>query len=235
MTLKNLLLPLSLLISLTSVAQTTLPTEKINGSSFHISTQIQRTVEKDLILVELYTRASGKSLNELKKTIAVNLNKVIEQLKTQPSIEFSLQNIRNYPDYDTKGKMTGWVAEGSIHLKSQETEAVAKILDNLGNKVAIRYLDFGISPEKMTALEDEMTQELIKQFQYKARLISKTLNAAQYKLHNVRLSLPNTAHSASPIQTRMYSAANNHLTETIPLEAGKTTLSATASGEIIFE
>lgn len=235
MILKNFLFPFALLISLNSLAQPIIVSEH-NGSTFHFSTQIQRTVEKDVVRAELYSRQSGKSLSELSKGVNSNLNTLIKQLKSQPEIEFSLQNIRHYADYDNKGKMTGWVAEGSISVKSQNTEAIAKILDNLGESIAIRYIDFSISPEKMTALEEEMLQELIQQFQHRAALLSKTLNASKYKLHNVHLNLPNTPHSASPIQTRMYSAANNdNFQAGIMLEAGKITLSATASGEVIFE
>lgn len=236
MTLKNLLLPIYLLTSLVSFATANIPPEKINGSTFQISTQVHRSVEKDIIRAELYTRTSGKSLNELKKTLSINLNKAIEQLKTQPTIEFSLQNIKNYPDYDNKGKMTGWVSEGSISLKSKDPDAIAKVLDNLSDKIAIRYLDFSISAEKMAKLEDEMIQELIQNLQQKATLISAALNTKKYTLHKVQLSLPNNVLTSSPIQARMYSAINNDTSrESIPLDAGKMYLSATASGEIIFE
>lgn len=211
--------------------------ENGKGSVFHFSTQVSRSVEKDLMQVEVYSRKSGKNLAELKKYISTNLNKVLEDAKKQPEIEISADGVSNFADYDNKGKVIGWVAEGRISLKSKNFDAIAKVLENLGEQVAIDYINFSVSPEKMASLEDEMTLEIIKQFQHKAELIQKGLNAKKYVLTDIHLNTPN---EGSQVMPRMYAAsakmaALSSEADALPLEAGKATVSANASGKVTFE
>lgn len=213
--------------------------EKNSGSVFHFSTQVSRTVEKDLMQAEVYSRKSGKNLADLKKTVSTHLNKVLAQAKQYPSIDISAEGISNYADYDSKGKVIGWVAEGRISLKSKDFDSVAKVLENLGDQVAISHVDFSVSPEKMASLEDEMTLEIIKQFQHKAGVIQQGLNAKSYVLSDIRLNTPNGAGNVVPVQARMFSAsakmASMEMADSLPMEAGKASISASASGKVTFE
>lgn len=208
------------------------------GSQFHFSTQVSRTVEKDLMKAEVYSRKSGKSLAELKTQVSTNLNKFLEIAKQHADIDIAANGISNYADYNKDGKVTGWVAEGQITLTSKNFDAMAKVLENLGDHVAISYIDFSVSPEKMASLEDEMTLEIIKQFQHKADVIQQGLNAKKYVLSDVRLNTPSDIAPASG--PRMYAvstmkASSMSSAEQLPLEADKQTISATASGKVIFE
>lgn len=241
MKLKNYLaiLPLALVTLGVSAetANTTEPKEE-SGSVFHFSTQVTRHVEKDLMHADVYSRKSGKNLAELKKTVSADLNKVLELAKQDSSIEVSADGISNYAEYDNKGKVIGWVAEGHIQLKGKNFEAIAKVLENLGDNVAIGSVDFSVSPEKAKALEDEMTLEIIQQFQHKAEVIQKGLKANKYILSDVRLDTPNGANNGYPAP-RMYAmeAASMKMksADELPLEAGKQIINASASGKVRFE
>lgn len=231
-----LILPLAA-TSFTATAEQATTAHRTEGSTFHFSTQVQRTVEKDLMQAEVYSRKSGKQLSALKKGVSSSLNKVLAYAKTLPALEISAEGINNYADYDQKGKVIGWVAEGSITLKSKDFDAIANVLENLGDDVAIRYIDFSLSPEKIAALEDEMTLEVIEKFQHKANVIQKALKAEKYVLSSVNLTTPNGHYQPPMAQARAFSAAKSaEMTAIeIPLEAGKATISANASGKVIFE
>lgn len=185
---------------------------------------------------EVFSRKTGKNLAELKKAVSINLNKVLEAAKKDPSIEVSANGISNSADYDNQGRVKGWEAEGRILLKSKNFEAIATILDNLGSEIAISYVDFSVSPEKMASLEDEMTLEIIKQFQHKANVIQKGLNAQKYVLSDIQLDTPNG--NQPHYEPRMYMAKESRAaaeSASMPLDAGKQTISATASGKVTFE
>lgn len=235
MKLQNLLMILPLATATLAFANPA--TESNKGSTFHFSTKVERVVEKDLMRAEVYSRKSGKNLGELKKSVSENLNKVLELAKKQSDIDVSADGISNFADYDNKGKVIGWVAEGGISLQSKNFDAIANVLENLGDNVAIRYVDFSVSPEKLASLEDEMTVEIIKQFQHKAEVIQKSLNAQKYQLSDVHLNTPNGENHRPA--TRFYMAeakmAASSPADSIPLEAGKATISANASGKVVFE
>lgn len=234
MKLQNLLMILPLATATLAFANPT--TESNKGSTFHFSTKVERVVEKDLMRAEVYSRKSGKNLGELKKSVSENLNKVLELAKKQSGIDVSADGISNFADYDNKGKVIGWVAEGGISLQSKNFDAIANVLENLGDNVAIRYVDFSVSPEKLASLEDEMTVEIIKQFQHKAELIQKSLNAQKYQLSDVHLNTPNGEnHRPEPRFYMAEAKMASSSADSIPLEAGKATISANASGKVVFE
>lgn len=223
-------LAFALLIGSAFNAQTSQAQE--NHSIFHLSTQVHRTVEKDVMHAEISARQNGKDLATLKKSLSAQLNPVLDHAKSIKEIELNAEGIQQYADYNDKGKIIGWVAEGRIQLQSKNFEAIAHILDNLKGDVAISHIHFSVSKEKIASLEDEMTQEIIRQFQHKAELIRQSLNAKTYRLSEVRLDTPN---GETPLyETRMYSAKAENLNTGLPLEAGKQTLSASASGKVVL-
>ena len=204
--------------------------------SFVFSTQVNRIVDKDLMQVGLYSHKSGKNLTELNKEVSVELNKFLEVAKAHPAIEISADGVSNSPNYDNKNRVNGWVTEGRITLKSKDFEAMAKVLDNLGEKIAISYIDFSVSPETMAMLEDEMTLDIIKQFQHKAEVIQKGINAKSYILRNVQLNTPNGESAPSAFRAKSaFATSMNKSYENLPLEAGKETISASATGTVIFD
>ncbi|WP_301098157.1 SIMPL domain-containing protein [Otariodibacter sp.] len=232
------ILPLALTMMDVS-AEVTQPVNQVidkQGSIFHFSTKVTRTVEKDLMRAQIYSRQSGKSLLDIKKKVSVNLNKVLESIKQYSSINVSTTGISNRVDYDDKGKAKGWVAEGQIVLQSKDFEIMAKVLETLGNDVAIDYVNFSISPEKRASLEDEMTVEIINQFKHKAEVIQQSLQAKNYVLSEITLNTPNSGGQYQRSMPVMYATKSLSAMEddSLPLEAGTGELSATASGKIIF-
>lgn len=237
---KKLLIALPFaLASLTAFAETATETAaKKSQSVFHFSTEVSRTVEKDLMNATILSRKTGKSLPELTKAVSANLNKVLEDAQKSKKIEIQTNNIRQYANYNQKGKVDGWVAEGHLQLKSKDFQEMAKVLENLGEDVAIESLYFSVSPETMVALEDAMTLDIIHQFQHKAGVIQNAIKAKKYVLSDVHLNTPNgsegnqyTFRSAMPMMAK---AADSSGVE-LPLEAGKETISATATGRVTFE
>lgn len=209
-------------------------TDVNQATMFQFSAEASRTVEKDLMDVSLYSRKSGKSLVNLKNEVSVNLNKVLAAVKQYPEIEVKADGISNRVNYNEKGKVDGWIAEGYINLKSKSFSSIEKVLEGLSNQVAINDIRFSVSPETMKVLEDELTLEVIKRFKYKAEVVQKSLNAKGYQLVDVQLNTLNSegTYGVRPMMAMDKSA---NYSEEMPLEAGKEIISATASGKVKFE
>ena len=209
-------------------------TDVNQATMFQFSAEASRTVEKDLMDVSLYSRKSGKSLVNLKNDVSVNLNKVLAAVKQYPEIEVKADGISNRVNYNEKGKVDGWIAEGYINLKSKNFSSIEKVLEGLSNQVAINDIRFSVSPETMKVLEDELTLEVIKRFKYKAEVVQKSLNAKGYQLVDVQLNTLNSegTYGVRPMMAMDKSA---NYSEEMPLEAGKEIISATASGKVKFE
>ena len=218
-----------------------------NKTEFHFSTDVTREVEQDSMQASLSSRKEGKSVKELKSEVNEKLNKVMDLIKQYPSIEVSSNGIRTYPTYYTQknGKrlIENWVAEGELVLKSKDLESMAKVLDNLGDNASIDNVSFSVSKEKLASLEDEMTLEIIQQFQHKAEIIQKGLNAKKYTLQNVRLNTPSDRASFSDgyyfaeerALSKMALSSEAKTAEPMILIPGKQIIKASADGSIQFE
>ena len=210
-------------------------TDVNQATMFQFSAEASRTVEKDLMDVSLYSRKSGKSLVNLKNDVSVNLNKVLAAVKQYPEIEVKADGISNRVNYNEKGKVDGWIAEGYIHLKSKNFSSIEKVLEGLSNQVAINDIRFSVSPETMKVLEDELTLEVIKRFKHKAEVVQKGLNAKGYQLVDVQLNTLNSEGTYYGVRPMMAMDKSANYSEEMPLEAGKEIISATASGRVKFE
>ena len=209
--------------------------ETKQATTFQFTTEVSRTVEKDLMDVSLYSRKSGKSLVNLKNEVSANLNKVLDVAKQYPDIEVQADGILNRVNYNDKGKVDGWIAEGYIHLKSKNFSSIEKVLEGLSNQVAINDIRFSVSPETMKVLEDELTLEVIKRFKHKAEVVQKGLNAKGYQLVDVQLNTLNSEGTYYGVRPMMAMDKSANYSEEMPLEAGKEIISATASGRVKFE
>lgn len=202
---------------------------------FSFSTEVSRTVEKDLMRAMVYSQKKGKSLSELKSAVSAHLNKVIAKAKSYMGINIQTEGVSSYPDYNQENKVDGWVVEGRILFETKDFAAMAEVLDQLGDDVAIGQISFSVSPEKMSALEDEMTLEIIKQFQHKAEVVQKGLNATRYTLSQVQLDTPNGEGIHQRPMMAMAKSSYTVQESRLPLEAGSEIISARASGTVTFE
>ncbi|VEI48551.1 periplasmic/secreted protein [Actinobacillus equuli] len=73
-------------------------------TQFSFSTEVSRTVEKDLMRAMVYSQKVGKSLSELKSTVSTNLNKVIADAKPYMGIKIQTEGVSSYPNYNQKIK-----------------------------------------------------------------------------------------------------------------------------------
>ncbi|WP_150540311.1 SIMPL domain-containing protein [Actinobacillus vicugnae] len=220
--------------SMTAHAEQT-PATMNKPIQFSFSTEVNRMVEKDLMRTVIYSRKTGKSLSDLKATVSANLNKVITDAKSYTGIKIQTEGVSSYPDSNQKNKVESWVVEGRVLFETKDFAAMAKVLDNLGDEAAISYVTFSVSPEKMAALEDEMTLDIIKQFQHKAEVVQKGLNAKSYTLSQVQLETPNGEGMRQMPMMAMAKSSYSEQESGLPLEAGSEVISARASGTVTFE
>lgn len=231
------ILPLAA-VAFGAFAETEEPAKSSNNGDtvFNFSAEVRKVVDKDLMTAVVYSRKTGTSLAELKETVSKNLNTVLSSVKRYSTIEVETTGIQNYANYD-KDKVDGWVAQGDITLKSKDFVSMEKVLNALGDDIAINTIYFSVSPEKLALLEDEVTLEMIKKFQHKAEVIKKGLGAKNYTLSEVRLETPNNSHYRGRAVMMATAEAEPSMKSSnkIPLEAGKATIVTHAEGSVKFK
>ena len=197
--------------------------------------EAERQIERDLMQVNLFYQSEGKNLSELNKTVNTRLNKAIGIAKQYPAVAIQGNTRNTMVQYDGKGKQSGWMARVELMLESKDSQALSDVINALDDTLAIENISASVSDEKLTHVENELTQAVLEKFKNKALLIQNTLQMKNYRVMDLNISAANEhnyarvyyAPTAKSALTLSESASN-----AVPLENGKETVRMRVKGRI---
>ena len=197
--------------------------------------EAERQIERDLMQVNLFYQSEGKNLSELNKTVNARLNKAIGIAKQYPAVAIQ-GNMRNtMVQYDGKGKQSGWLARVELMLESKDSQALSDVINALNDTLAIENISASVSDEKLTHVENELTQAVLEKFKNKALLIQNTLQMKNYRVMDLNISAANE-HNYAPVYYEPTAKSALTLSESasnaVPLENGKETVRMRVKGRI---
>ena len=197
--------------------------------------EAERQIERDLMQVNLFYQSEGKNLSELNKTVNTRLNKAIGIAKQYPAVAIQ-GNMRNtMVQYDGKGKQSGWLARVELMLESKDSQALSDVINALDDTLAIENISASVSDEKLTHVENELTQAVLEKFKNKALLIQNTLQMKNYRVMDLNISAANE-HNYAPVYYEPTAKSALTLSESasnaVPLENGKETVRMRVEGRI---
>lgn len=197
--------------------------------------EAERQIERDLMQVNLFYQSEGKNLSELNKTVNTRLNKAIGIAKQYPAVAIQGNTRNTMVQYDGKGKQSGWLARVELMLESKDSQALSDVINALDDTLAIENISASVSDEKLTHVENELTQAVLEKFKNKALLIQNTLQMKNYRVMDLNISAANE-HNYAPVYYEPTAKSALTLSESasnaVPLENGKETVRMRVKGRI---
>lgn len=197
--------------------------------------EAERQIERDLMQVNLFYQSEGKNLSELNKTVNARLNKAIGIAKQYPAVAIQGNTRNTMVQYDGKGKQSGWLARVELMLESKDSQALSDVINALNDTLAIENISASVSDEKLTHVENELTQAVLEKFKNKALLIQNTLQMKNYRVMDLNISAANE-HNYAPVYYEPTAKSALTLSESasnaVPLENGKETVRMRVEGRI---
>ena len=197
--------------------------------------EAERQIERDLMQVNLFYQSEGKNLSELNKTVNARLNKAIGIAKQYPAGAIQGNTRNTMVQYDGKGKQSGWLARVELMLESKDSQALSDVINALNDTLAIENISASVSDEKLTHVENELTQAVLEKFKNKALLIQNTLQMKNYRVMDLNISAANE-HNYAPVYYEPTAKSALTLSESasnaVPLENGKETVRMRVEGRI---
>lgn len=222
-------LAVTLLATLTTTAWAINPqvnTENNNIISFN--TQVNQSVNHNLWEAKLFIQKEDKNLQQATTAVNKNLDKALNIIKKNNEVEVKSTTINTRVRYNDDNQQEGWIVNGEIILQSKNNIALSKVLNSLNGIVAIESINSEVSDTALAALEDSMTEQALKQFEHKAKVIQNTMQAKNYKIISLNISTPMDRYR--PYQLMRMTAADN--AETPILGQQKTTINARVDATI---
>ena len=167
-----------------------LAAEEPPRSDVNFTVVTEKEIPRDLLQATLYVRTEGNNLGVLNKQINEKVEGALNLLKTQPEVVLRSNNRDSQIRYNNQGKKNGWIVDASLVVESKNFQAFSELLNHLSEHFAIEDMSASVSKEARKELENELTEAVLLEFNSKAQLIQKSLNAKGYRVVDLDLDLP---------------------------------------------
>ena len=126
--------------------------------------------------------------------------------------------------------IAGWSGRAELLIEGRDLPAVAQLVGRL-TSLTVARVGFSLSREARERVEEEATQQAIARFRARAETYSRQFGFAGYQIREVQVGLQDAPvmMARAPM---MRAAAAPSADESLPVEAGKTTVSVTVSGSV---
>lgn len=133
------------------------------------------------------------------------------------------------PRYGTRSAITGWVGYGEVVLEGREMAAIAQVAGRLGT-VTVARVGYSLARETRERVEAEAVSQAITRFRARAADYAKQFGFNSYTVREVNVGTADPVIVQPMMRQRM--VANSAADESIPVEAGKATLTVNVNGSV---
>jgi predicted secreted protein len=230
--------PLATLVAVSTAVLASLPAladDAVHYNQVSVRAEVNQEVQRDLMMVTLYSESQNADPAKLAAEITENLNKALGKVRQVKEITLRQGNRNSYPIYDDKGqKITGWRERAELRLESADFATLSKLTGELlGEDMKMGGMDFSISKPARKASEDTLLKDAVAAFKTRAQLVTEALGGSTYKLVNLNLNTSGYPQPYARAPVMMMKAARSDAAAPTPdVEAGTAEVSVTADGVI---
>jgi predicted secreted protein len=196
-----------------------------------LSVNVEEDVEADLLAAALVAQREGRDAAALAGDVNGLVDWALQQAAGESGVEAETTGYTTTPVY-SKTTLTGWRVRQGIRLRSKDAPVLSALVGRLQERLLVESIDYEISDERRSGVEERLVKAGIAAFRARARLIAEQMEQPQYRLVEMRVDAqggrPAPIYRAASQAIAMADAAP------IPprIEAGKQTVRVTVSGVI---
>ncbi len=190
-------------------------------------------VQQDILTINMSTTREAADANLVQTQLKTALDAaLIEAKKTAASGQLDVRtgNFSLYPRYGKDGKINGWQGTTELVLEGRDFAKISAAAGKI-QTLTIANVAFSLSREQRAKVETEAQHTAIDRFRAKAADIAKSFGLGSYTVREVTVSAGDQAYMPRP---RMAEVSMKMATSdvSVPVEAGKSTVSVTVNGSV---
>ncbi|NRF70528.1 SIMPL domain-containing protein [Aquincola sp. S2] len=200
-----------------------------------LAAQASAEVPQDLLSITLAVTREGADAaavqSQLRQVLDAALNEARKaarpgQLDVRTG-QFSLS-----PRYTNKGVLSGWSGRAELVLEGRDSGAISQLAGRL-NGMPVAHVAHGLSREQREKAEAEVAAQAIQRFRQRAEEYARHFGFAGYSIREVNVGQADGIPPPQPMFRRaMMAQAGAVADESVPVEAGKATVTVTVSGSV---
>ena len=203
--------------------------EELNYNLINLAAHAQEKVDNDILLVTMSSSADADSAQAAAKTVNQQMKWALAALNEAKNIKKQTLNYQTRPRYQNKN-IIGWSASQQLQLESDAFEALIGFVGILQERLQVKHMSFGVSPERRQQRTDGLIVDALAAFKSKAQLVAATIGAEDFRIVSINIS------ENIPVLPRRRGIAmetmQSSLTTPPQVEAGESTISVHLDGTI---
>jgi predicted secreted protein len=190
-------------------------------------------VQYDVISMTLSTTREGSDASAVQSQLRQAIDAALtEARKAQRPGQIDVRTgaFSLTPRYGNRGAtITGWVGTGEVVLEGRDMAGIAQVAGRLGT-VTVARVGYALSRETRERIEADAVAQAITRFRARAGDYAKQFGFSAYTVREVNVGTADPVIVQPMMRQRM--VANEAADASIPVEAGKATVTVTVNGSV---
>jgi predicted secreted protein len=213
-----------------AAAQAQAPAMPQNVVSLSASASVE--VNKDWLTVVFATQRDGADAAAVQAQLRQALDSALLEARKAAApgqVEVQTGQFSLYPRYSNKGGITGWQGSAELIVQGRDTPTISQLTARIAS-LTIARVGFSLSREAREKLEADISAEAITRFRARADAVAKQFGFAGYVVREVQVA--SDQGQGQPLPMLRAQAMGAAADTSLPVEAGKATVTATVSGSV---
>ncbi|UUX94236.1 SIMPL domain-containing protein [Aquabacterium sp. J223] len=202
-----------------------------------LSAQAAAEVPQDLLSITLRATREGAEAAAVQAQLRQALDAALSDARRQVvpgrlEVKTGAFNVlpRVQSGPNGNGQIAGWQGQAELIVEGRDTAAVAALAGRLSGLAVVRVQP-GLSREAREKAEDELTAQAVGRFRARAAELARLFGQSTYVLREVSVGASDPGVPPVPMY-RMQAAGAAVADESLPVQAGKATVTVTVNGSV---
>lgn len=187
----------------------------------------------DWLTVVFSTSREGSDATAVQSQLRLALDTALTEARkaARPgALEVSTGAFSLLPRYMPAGGMSGWQGSAELIVQGRDTQAIAQLAGRV-KTLSIARVAYSLSREAREKVEAEVTARAIARFRARAEAVAREFGFGGYTVREVAVSGDEGGEVPMP-RMRLQAARAMAADESLPVEAGKATVTRAVSGSV---
>ena len=208
-----------------------LPRDRLN-----LSASASVEVTRDVLGVAFSTSKEGSDAAVVQVQLKQALDSALAEARkiAKPGqVAVQTGNFSLYPRYAPKGGINGWQGTAELLVEGKDAAAIAQLTGRISS-MSIARVGYSLSKEQREKAEAGVVVEAIALYKARAADYAKQFGFNGYSIGEVTVNSSEPGHSTMAAPPMRYKAMAGATDESLPVEAGKATVSVTVNGSVLM-
>ena len=166
----------------------------------------------------------------LKQALGTALGQARQAAKPDGHVEVQGGGFSLQPRYNAKDVFNGWTGSTSMTVQGRDIGAIAELAGNI-QSMTVASLGYSVSREAREKVEGDVAAQAIARFRAKAADYAKAFGYASFVIRDINVNIDNGQPPPRPYAMARAAAAPK-MSESLPVEAGSGSVTATVNGSV---